>query len=275
MSLFISKTDRGCMIIGVPSAVETLALKHFTLFSAKWLENNVAGYIFDFNGVTAFDKQGYALFKKFKQDAQASKRPVFSTNVSKEMKTLFVKDGVDLLFNICESTTAAFKNLGIDVAPSKKIDVSVINVLIEIVGSEIKKSVQMDVTRGTPYIKKEVAFEGQGLIGIISLSGPSVRGLVRLLIPEAFGVNLHKHMYGEATDKISDEIVNYVDEFTTQIFTRIKLKLSEGGIEVGEAFPSIFVGKPSDIVSSRQEVSIIVPFEAAVGKFYLEVVTSA
>ena len=94
------------MIIGVPSAVETLALKHFTLFSAKWLENNVAGYIFDFNGVTAFDKQGYALFKKFKQDAQASKRPVFSTNVSKEMKTLFIKDGVDLLFNICESNSS-------------------------------------------------------------------------------------------------------------------------------------------------------------------------
>ncbi len=275
MSLFVSRVELGCMVVACPSSVEALSFKHFALFSVKWLENPVSGYIFDFGTVVEFDKQGYALFKKFKQDAQISKRPVFSINVKKEIKAQFSKDGVDLLFNICDTPATAFKNLGIEIKVAKKIDVTVINALIEIVGAEVKKSMQMDVTRGTPFLKKSMAFEGAGIIAIILLSGPSVNGLVRLLMPEDFTIGLHRHIYGDAVSIISDEVVNYMNNFTAEIFKNIRSKLFEGDIDVGEAFPSIFVGKPSEIVTPRQEVSIVVPFEVSVGKFFLEVVTSS
>lgn len=154
------------------------------------------------------------------------------------------------------------------------LDVNFINPIVKAVVEVTASMGQVELSRGTPFLKKPTdAATAQGDIsGIIAMNSNRFIGSLALCFEEQVILEIYKNMLGTAAPSLNDEVKDAVAELTNIIFGNAKRDLNILGHTIAPAIPSVVTGKNHEIRHSVKGFCICIPFESKKGKIVVEYV---
>ncbi len=157
---------------------------------------------------------------------------------------------------------------------NEAIDVNFINPIVGAVVDILKTMGQLELKRGTPFLKKPTdAASAQGDIsGIIAMNSSRFIGSLAICFQDSVMFSVYKAMLGSETNSINDDVKDAVAELTNIIFGNAKRDLNVLGHNIAPAIPSVITGKNHEIRHSVKGHCICIPFESTAGKVVVEYV---
>jgi len=147
------------------------------------------------------------------------------------------------------------------------MDVSYVNPFIRATVETFKTMLGLDVTTGTPMLKKD-ANHSYDISGVIGLSGEA-QGIISISFPKTMALKIVSILLNEeikiVTSELTDgigEMANIIAGNTKQYLTQFKLSIS---------LPNVVVGKGHRIEIQSGVPTIAVPMRCSLGQFAMEV----
>lgn len=149
------------------------------------------------------------------------------------------------------------------------MNVEYINPFLSATVNVIKTMAFTEIKPGKPYLKKEKSAVGD-VSGIIGLTGET-EGSLSVSFPEKLICTIVGNMFGETIEGINKDVEDAVGEITNMISGDARRELSEKGITLKAAIPSVVTGKNHTITHITSGPIIAIPFDADDGTFTVEV----
>lgn len=157
---------------------------------------------------------------------------------------------------------------------NKKVDVRVINPVLESTMKVLKELTNFEIAVGRPFLKTDNEPSGDisGIVGIVSTG---FKGTISLSFPEAGYLKIVSTMLGEDYKEINDENKDAVAEILNMVFGLAKTTLNETGMNIKSAIPTVIRGPQHSIQHHANNPTIVIPFSSPqIGPFRSEVSSS-
>jgi len=160
-------------------------------------------------------------------------------------------------------------------AQASKIDVRLVNPVLEATVSVLTELTQFRIEVGKPFLKEKNQPSGDisGLVGVIS---SSFRGNISLSFWTDGYLKLVSRMLGENYTQIDDENKDAVAEILNMIFGLAKTALNDSGMDIKSAIPTIVRGASHTLEHHPLHPTLVIPFSSPeMGEFRAEVSSTA
>jgi len=166
---------------------------------------------------------------------------------------------------------------GLFFTPTKEtasVDVNLINPLMAAVVSVLKTMAQLDLVRGTPFVKKDSNTPPTtgDVTGLIAMNSDRFLGSLALCFSESLVFQIHQNMLGTRPTTLDEDVRDAVSELTNIIFGHAKRDLNAAGHTIAMALPSVVTGKGHTISHGIEGKCICVPFTSSAGNLLVECV---
>ncbi|MES9965861.1 MAG: chemotaxis protein CheX [Sedimenticola sp.] len=145
-----------------------------------------------------------------------------------------------------------------------------INPFLESIKDVLSTMANMEVTPGTPCLKNGNVAKGD-VTGLIGLAGDGGKGSLAISFSEPVILEVTERMLGEKISHINETVTDCVGEITNIVTGGAKRILSEKGYEFDLAIPGVVAGKDHVISHRSKGNTILLPFTAGPGSFFVEV----
>lgn len=199
---------------------------------------------------------------------EASQRDLkFGIIAGDKISKMITSQGIDSLLTLFSSEDEFVEKT----AKVKKDEVAVfLNTMLESTQHTMKISLECDV-KGLP---PKICNGGEGLptiqvgamAGIISshFNGNMMVGFDK----DSFLKAMSRFLQMEVTE-ITPEIKDGAAELLNVIVGQTKIKLNEKGFEIKQVIPSVITGEKVDVSPMSKVSTVVIPYEAVFGKFYI------
>ena len=150
------------------------------------------------------------------------------------------------------------------------MNVKLVNPVLSSMVNILAMMAKMEVTPGKPSLKKDDKGLGE-VSGIISMSGPQVRGSVAISISKPVILELCRRMLHKQPIDIDDMAADLTAELTNMVAGGAKSALEEQGYKLEMSLPQVRVGKFHTVEHTTHGQTILLPFYCKVGKIYVEI----
>lgn len=185
----------------------------------------------------------------------------------KKISRVIISQGIDSLLTLFESEEEFVEKT----TAVKKNEVAIfLNTMLESAQHTMKISLECEVKGLPPQVHKG----GEGLptiqvgamAGIISnhYNGNMMVGFDK----ESFLRAMSRFLQMKVTE-ITPEIKDGAAELLNVIVGQTKIRLNEKGFEIKQVIPSVIIGDKVDISPMSKVSTIVIPYEAVFGKFYI------
>lgn len=148
-------------------------------------------------------------------------------------------------------------------------DAKVVKPFLAAVKSVISTMAMIQVTAGTPFIKRDSTAQGD-VTGIIGMSGER-NGTISVTFTENCVLKIVSNMLGEEITEMGQDIQDAVGEITNMISGQARKGLAEVGMTFDGGIPSVIMGKNHTITHISKEPILAIPFSTDQGDFTVEV----
>lgn len=149
------------------------------------------------------------------------------------------------------------------------MNVEYINPFLEATMNVLKTMAFIESKTGKPSLKKGKEAYGD-VSGIIGLTG-ATEGSLSVTFTQPCIEQILTSMFGEPVNGITDEVKDAVGEITNMISGDARRVLSEKGISLNAAIPTIVAGPNHSITHLAKGPTIVIPFSTEAGSFTVEV----
>ncbi|MBS1984301.1 MAG: chemotaxis protein CheX [Bdellovibrionales bacterium] len=158
----------------------------------------------------------------------------------------------------------------------KKVDASFMIPLIGAVVDVIKSMAQIELKRGTPYLRQpnESARAIGDISGIIAMNSDRFVGSMAICFQKSLVLKIYENMLGETVKEVNDDVKDAVSEMTNIIFGNAKRDLNAAGHTISPALPSVVTGPGHEIRHAVTGHCFCIPFDCADGRLMVECVIS-
>lgn len=117
--------------------------------------------------------------------------------------------------------------------------------------------------------------EGDGIIGIVPLTGRGIVGSVGLWMPDRVFLALMNSWLGESYSEVNEELEDGAAELLNVIFGQAKRILNQRDFEIEQAIPTIIRGSGVQLRQVTQGIGRVIPFQGSFGEFRLQILLGA
>lgn len=134
---------------------------------------------------------------------------------------------------------------------------------IEATQNVVKIMTDLELSAGTPYLKKDKAAKGD-LSGVLGMIG-DFNGTLSVSFTEAGILQIVSGMFGERIEQLDDEIHDAAGELTNMISGQARRNLETMGISLEAAIPTVIQGKCHMIKHITSAPTVAVDFRLRTG----------
>lgn len=149
------------------------------------------------------------------------------------------------------------------------MNVEYINPFLMATPKVLKTMAFTDATAGKPFLKKE-DLAGGDVSGIVGITG-ATEGSMSISFTESCICYIITNMFGEEVKGVNDEVKDAVGEIANMISGDARRVLSEKGIALSAAIPTVISGKNHTITHLSKGHAIAIPFSTPGGDFVVEI----
>ncbi len=149
------------------------------------------------------------------------------------------------------------------------VDVNFINPFIEATVNVLQTMAGIEPKAGKPFLKAGKQSTGD-VTGLIGLVGKDTKGSFAVSFEENCIIKIVSNLLGEEITKMDGDVLDAVGEVTNMISGGARAKLSEMGVDLDMAIPTIISGKGHELTQITEYPIIVVPFETEAGSFFVE-----
>lgn len=192
--------------------------------------------------------------------------------VQPDLMKMFKREGLDAALKFAPNLRDAMVSFGLET--KKTFNTDFINPFLNATLHVLKVQASIEAQPQKIYLKKNgesLTGDISGLIGIVS---DSFNGSVVISFPEKTFLNIMSGMLGETFTELSKDILDGAGEITNMIFGQAKTVLNEKGYGIKIAIPSVISGKNHSLSAMTNGPIVVIPFESAAGKFFVEICLS-
>jgi chemotaxis protein CheX len=155
-------------------------------------------------------------------------------------------------------------------APSKEnpMDPSLAKPFIKATKDVLAAMAALEVSAGTPYIKKDRMARGD-VSAVIGITGDK-QGTFSISFDRKTAVHIVKQMLGDAIEDILQDVQDAMGEITNMISGQARVGLVDMGLKLQGSTPSVIMGDGHTIAHMTSAVAIAIPFSCEAGTFTLE-----
>jgi chemotaxis protein CheX len=150
------------------------------------------------------------------------------------------------------------------------MNVMYINPFLDSVMNVLKTMTSTEATPKKPFVKTDEKSHGD-VSGLIGCVGDKTKGSFAISFTEPCIIGIVNRMLMESYEKINEQIVDAVGEITNMVSGGARKILSEQGLKLNMAIPTMIVGQQHEIQHKTQAPVIVLPFETDIGPFFVEV----
>ena len=149
------------------------------------------------------------------------------------------------------------------------MNVEYINPFLQATVNVLKTMAFIEPKPGKPSLKEGEEAYGD-VSGIIGLTG-ATEGSLSVTFTQSCIEQILANMFGEPVNGITDEVKDAVGEITNMISGDARRVLSEKGISLEAAIPTIVSGSRHSITHLAKNPTVVIPFSTEAGSFTVEV----
>ncbi len=150
------------------------------------------------------------------------------------------------------------------------MNVEFVNPFITSLRNVLGTMASTELTPGKPNKKNGKTAKGD-VSGLIGMVGPKVKGSFSVSFEQKLSLSIMEKMVGEVHTEINPDIIDMVGEITNMVTGGAKLELGTKGFEFEMATPLVVSGVDHTVTHKVDGPTLIMPFESANGKAYLEI----
>ncbi|MCO4321877.1 chemotaxis protein CheX [Aliidiomarina quisquiliarum] len=150
------------------------------------------------------------------------------------------------------------------------MNVDFVNPFLSSLQNVLSMMAQIDLQPGKPALKKDDRARGD-VSGLIGMIGPQTKGSFSISFEEGLAIEIMHKMLGEKPASIDDDVIDMVGEITNMVTGGAKRILGDKGFEFNMASPVVVSGMNHTIKHRSDGPRIIMPFNHAAGKAFLEI----
>jgi chemotaxis protein CheX len=147
--------------------------------------------------------------------------------------------------------------------------VDYINPVLESIVDVLTMMANVQPRAGKPVIKASSKASGD-VTGIMSMVGSNTRGSIAITFSKPAILEICFNMLGDTKKEIDDDVLNLVGELTNMVTGKAKALLEEKGYDIGMSLPTVVSGKEHTIDHQSSAQKVLLPFNIASGKFFVE-----
>lgn len=162
---------------------------------------------------------------------------------------------------------------GTDKAP---VDVNFVNPIVSAVVQVLGTMAQLELTRGTPFLKKATDSSAAigDISGMIAMNSNRFLGSMAICFEKSLALQVYAKMLGETPSDLNDDVKDAVSELTNVIFGNAKRDLNVAGHTIAPAIPTVVTGPKHEIRHAARGEVICIPFSCPHGKLMVECMIS-
>jgi len=149
------------------------------------------------------------------------------------------------------------------------MNVEYINPFLQATVNVLKTMAFVEAKPGKPSLKKGDEAYGD-VSGVIGLTG-ATEGSLSVTFTQSCIEQILTNMFGEPVSGVTEEVKDAVGEITNMISGDARRVLSEKGISLEAAIPTVVAGPNHTITHMAKGPTIVIPFSTEAGAFTVEV----
>lgn len=149
------------------------------------------------------------------------------------------------------------------------MDVRFINPVIDAMLNVLSTMAQLEPRPGQPSLKQDNLALGP-VSSVMDMTGDKANGSIAITFSKPVIQDIAKRMLGEDIEEINDTAENLTGEIANMVIGGAKNTLSQQGYDFDMSTPSIISGTGSVIDHKHGNQTILLPFVAESGNFYIE-----
>ncbi|VAX01398.1 hypothetical protein MNBD_GAMMA21-2632 [hydrothermal vent metagenome] len=150
------------------------------------------------------------------------------------------------------------------------MDAKLINPVLETMVSVLSTMANVKPNLGKPKIKTDEVALGD-VTGIMSMVSPKVRASLAISFSKSIIIDLVQRMLGEEITEVDDTARDMAGEMTNMVVGGAKNLYAEQGYDFDMSSPKLLLGKEHTIHHEFSGQTIMLPFSADAGEFYIEI----
>jgi len=150
------------------------------------------------------------------------------------------------------------------------MDAKLINPVLETMVSVLSTMANVKPNLGKPKIKTDEVALGD-VTGIMSMVSPKVRASLAISFSKSIIIDLVQRMLGEEITEVDDTARDMAGEMTNMVVGGAKNLYAEQGYDFDMSSPKLLLGKEHTIHHEFSGQTIVLPFSADAGEFYIEI----
>ena len=150
------------------------------------------------------------------------------------------------------------------------MDVRLINPVLETMVNVLSTMANVRPDVGKPSLKQNEIAMGD-VTGIMSMVSPQVRASLAITFTKPVILDIVRRMLGEELQEIDDTARDLTGEMANMVVGGAKNLFAAQGYEFDMSTPSILVGKDHTIHHAFSGKTILLPFTAESGQFFVEI----
>ena len=150
------------------------------------------------------------------------------------------------------------------------MDAKLINPVLETMVTVLSTMANVKPNFGKPTIKTDEVALGE-ITGIMSMVSPKVRASLAISFSKSIIIDLVQRMLGEEITEVDDTARDMAGEMTNMVVGGVKNLYAEQGYDFDMSSPKLLLGKQHTIHHEFIGQTIVLPFSADAGEFYIEI----
>lgn len=150
------------------------------------------------------------------------------------------------------------------------MDVRFINPVLETLMNVLGTMARMEPKVGKPSLKKDQQAMGE-VTGFMKMESPQTRGSMAITFTQPVICEIAKRMLGAELKEIDDIAKDLTGEMANMVVGGAKNILVDKGFDFEMSLPEVFSGKPHNIQHNCAAQTVVLPFTADSGNFYIEI----
>ncbi len=149
------------------------------------------------------------------------------------------------------------------------MDAKLINPVLETMVNVLSTMANVKPNLGKPKIKTDEVALGD-VTGIMSMVSPKVRASLAISFSKPAIIDLVKRMLGEDITEVDETAKDMAGEMTNMVVGGAKNLYAEQGFDFDMSSPKLLLGKDQPVHHEFSGKTIVLPFSAEVGEFFVE-----
>jgi chemotaxis protein CheX len=150
------------------------------------------------------------------------------------------------------------------------MDVRLINPVLETMINVLSTMANVQPDVGKPSLKKDEIAMGE-VTGIMRMVSPQVRASLAITFTKPVIIDIVRRMLGEDIQEIDDTARDLTGEMANMVVGGAKNLFAAQGYEFDMSTPDILVGKDHTVHHQFSGKTILLPFTAESGQFFVEI----